>query len=283
MEYALPSSWGHGSRGFWTKRKKTATSLMAILALIAGIAVAFKLFDREVPNNVVRDASIFDFAVHVQRTASQGCLNPVQGGEWCNALSGDDPIFAETEFVQGVERPVSTFPGDSRSETVRIINLNTRPAKDATFSLYVKQDSIVVRGCDGIDPDTGECANTPVIPEGDPTWTRFINFWNLTVDKEVVLNVLGEEEYEPRSDEACTGGIREITPNSPCNLGTIRAAGTDGFLGSAMDTREYEFVMSEEDDGTDQSAFKGWSIVFDFVFQARLPALPDSSSPVHER
>jgi preprotein translocase subunit SecE len=46
MEYALPTAWGNQDRGFWTKRKKTAMSMLAVLALIAGIALAFKLFEQ---------------------------------------------------------------------------------------------------------------------------------------------------------------------------------------------------------------------------------------------
>lgn len=291
MEYALPSTWTQGSRGFWTKRKKTATSLLAIMALVAGVAVAFKLFEQTVPNNVVRDASIFDFDVLVQRAANQGCTAPVQGGTYCDALQGN-PIFPNTVFTNGVERPRSMFPGDSDTQNVRIVNTNKTPAKDASFETYVQ--NIVVSRCadaDGsggtstgdFDPETGACIGaTEVVPAGTDA-NRFINFFSLTVSKQVVYySPLDETEVSTKA-EACTGGLKEHTKASPCELGTIRASGTDGAQGENLDDRDYAFKVEEEDDGTDQSAFKGWFLTFDLVFQARVPAVDDASSVVGSR
>jgi hypothetical protein len=40
-----------------------------------------------------------------------------------------------------------------------------------------------------------------------------------------------------------------------------------------MDEREYLFKISELDDASDQSRFRGWYVDIDFVFAARVPAL----------
>ncbi len=287
MEYVLPSDpWGHGSRGFWTKRKKTATSLLSILALIAGIAVAFKLFDREVPNNVVRDASIFDYDIHVERTPAQGCTSPVSGGQWCNTLDPGNPnaIFAETLFVLGSPQSVNTYPGDTRVERVRIINTHQNPAKDASFQVHIDPASIVVERCTDADgsggtssgdfDDDGEClGGYEVVPAGQDR-TRFINFWTLRVDREQIMMVLGEPFKTGGMSESCQGGLSEFNANAPCDLGRVWARGTENVLSEPMDVREYDFRMTELDDGTDQSAFKGWKVTWTFVFNARVPALP---------
>lgn len=272
MEYALPSAWDQGSRGFWTKRKKSATSLLAVLSLIAGIAVAFKLFDREIPNNVVRDASKFDFQVHVQRSAAN-CTNTVPNDTgWCVA-SGADPIY---------QAGIDSYPGDTRTQAVRIRNVNVQPSKDASFVMYIDPLSIVVNGCTAPDPTSGVCATTPVIATTDPNYNKFVQFFTLTVDKEIVADVLlgevNEQDYVPsRYSLACTGGLKEITKQSPCKLGTIRKAGSTGVDGGRTDQRRYNFKINEKDDGQDQSPFKGWTVTFATSFAARVPAEAEPS------
>jgi hypothetical protein len=304
MEYALPTAWGsQDSRGFWTKRKKTAMSMLAVLALLAGIALAFKLFEQQVPNNVVRDASNFDFVIEVLRS-------PVGGGtaSWLQAGPPPlEPIFNATDPVTG--DPVSQFPGDTREQPVRIRNTNN-PSRAATFFMYVDQTSIVVRDCT-IDPlNPNVCSASAVVPSSDPNWTKFVNFWTLSVDKEKVLQhedafvtegQLNENDHgvfsgNPGSadhddstsfglgdEEACSGRLRELTKNSPCNLGTILGAGSEDDFGQPTDTRWYTFKMSEAEDGTDQSAFKGWTVTFTMIFQARVPALEESCVVACER
>lgn len=304
MEYALPTAWSEQSRGFWTKRKKTAASLLAVLSLIAGIALAYKLFDQTVPNNVVRDASNFDFVVEVYRA-------PVGGGAQTWLQAGPtplEPIFNEFDPTTGA--PVSQFPGDTRDQAVRIRNTNVAPAKDASFLMYVDPLSIVVEDCTVslVDPNT--CSAQAVVPTVDPRWTTFVNYWTLSVDKEKVLTHpsvpgVGEElnendhglaagdpgstdhddseDFGFGSEEVCSGGLRQITKNSPCDLGLIRAAGSTDDLGQPTDTRWYDFHMSEDDPGSDQSAYKGWTITFSMIFQARVPAIPQSGGPVAER
>ncbi len=260
MQEAFSTGWRSDGRGFWTKRKKTATSLLSILALIAGIAVAFKLFDREVPNNVVRDASVFAFEILKQEEAV-GDTEYVEAGE-------TQPIY---------EAGLDQFPGDTRSVDVRIRNTN-EPARAASFQLHIDQDSIEVNGCDGIDPDTGDCTGgTPVITPGSADWTRFVNFWTLEIEKETIFEapVVGEKFRTGDFETACEGGLRELLPNSPCELGRIEGAGSDNILEQELDERDYVFSLTEIDDGSDQSAFKGWTITFTFVFNARVPALDD--------
>jgi hypothetical protein len=303
MDVTLPASWGVDRRGFWTKRKKTATSMLSVLALLAGIALAFKLFSQTVPNNVVRDASNFNFAVEVFRA-------PPSGGaaQWLPAGGGPGqvPIFASG---------VDIFPGDTRTEQVRIRNTNTTPARDATFFVYVDPASITVARC--VNDINGNCTTVDpfqypdaIIPPNDPRWAKFVNLFSFSVDKENVLTVspapngdINENDHgltNPppdlhnhdaskvnRTSTACSGGLREINKNAPCNLGTARAAGSaelgqNGTL-QPTDTRWYQFHITEVDDGTDQSAFEGWQIKFTLVFQARIPALPGSTAPVSER
>lgn len=308
LERQLPVVWSQDSRGFWTKRKKTAGSLLAILALIAGIAVAYKMFDRTVPNNVVRDAAAFNFEVHVLRTQQQAGLCPDgsrvpdqnASTEWCRAGTfgtGTEPIFrAGTDM----------YPGDTRHEYVRVVNLQQSPAKDFTAFMHVDQSSIAVRRCPSmanIDPTTGVCnVATVAVLQSDPNWSKFVNYFSLEILKEKVLgeNVIDVAEFNEngglssshpedagfptQTTTACQGGLRELTAASPCNMGTIRAFDDEEIIrGQDLDVRWYDFDLTEADDGTDQSFFRGWELSFGFVFQARVPALPDDSAPIAER
>jgi hypothetical protein len=276
-------------------------SLLAIMALVAGIALAFKLFEQQVPNNVVRDASNFDFVVEVFRA-------PPGGGapSWLQAGPPPlEPIFNEFDPVTG--DPVSQFPGDTRDQSVRIRNTNN-PSKAASFFMYVDQTSIVVRDCQpnpapSFPLNQPTCGSANIVPALSADWTTFVNFWTLSVDKEKVLvhpgafvtpGQLNENDHAlgtssdhddtsfSNEEEVCSGGLRQIQKNAPCNLGSAKGAGSEDDLGQPTDTRWYTFHMKENDSGSDQSKFKGWTITFTMVFQARVPALPDPS-PVGER
>lgn len=273
MEYAFPKAWG-GRRGFWTRRRRTATSLLAVVGLIAGIAVAYKLFDQTVPNNIVRDASKFDFQVHVQRSPAQCTQTVPNDTQWC--VAGPSNAI----YRAGIDQ----FPGDSRTEQVRIRNTNSTPARDASFEMYVNQSTITVRGCVTPSPVTGVCTSTPVIPNTDPNWSTFVNYWTLEVTKERYINLPIDEFPDGRGDSsayvpACEGLLTAISSQSPCKLGLVRAAGTSSDLTEErLDQRYYEYVLTEDDPGVDQSAYKGWTISFDFVYNARVPAEPDAET-----
>lgn len=257
----IQTEGGFQRPSFWTKRKKTVTSLLSIVGLIAGIAVAFKLFEQVVPNNTVRDASSFNFDVTKQDT--------LYGDATFIPANSTNPIFRTDPGGPDM------YPGDTRNVAVKIKNTNAAPSKDATFYVYVS--NITVQ-----DRSTG----TPVtIATTDARWSRFVTFFSLRVDKEKVLtSALGDVTVESGSyAKACEGGYREITKNSPCDLGTVRKPGSKDILGNATDIRNYKFITSEADDGTDQSAFKGWQVTFDLVFSARLPAVPENTAPVSER
>lgn len=258
---SIQTEGGFQRPSFWTKRKKSATGLIATVALIAGIAIAFKLFDQTVPNNTVRDASSFNFDITKQDT--------LYGDATFIPATAVNPIFRTDPGGPDM------YPGDTRTVSVRVKNTNAAPAKDATFYVYV--NNITVQ-----DRSTG----TPVtIASTDPRWSRFVTFFNLKVDKEKVLtSALGDVTVESGSyATACTGGLREITKNSACDLGTVRKPGSKDIAGNATDIRNYRFAVSEADDGTDQSAFKGWQITFELTFQARLPAVAENTAPVSER
>lgn len=298
MEHALPTAWTQDRRGFWTKRKKTAMSLFAVMALIAGIALAFKLFDQVVPNNVVRDASSFDFQVDVFRSPSGGGTP-----QWLKAgPPPDEPIF--NALNPSTSEPISTFPGDSRQQLARIVNKNQLPKKDASFFVHVDPLSIVVMDCtvDPLAPNT--CSASAPVGALDPNRQTFLNFWTLKVEKEKVLregffesdvneNDHGLQSGAPGSgdhdrarsnqyEEVCEGKLTDIKPASQCYLGEALAAGSKDLLNQPTDTRWYRFTMTEDDPGTDQSAFKGWTITWTFVFQARVPALTQSCVPICE-
>jgi hypothetical protein len=286
---ALHETWfPQDRRGFWTKRKRTALSMFAILSLLAGIAMAFKMFDQLIPNNVVRDASNFDFVIEVFRTSDTS---------WhlAGAPPAGQPIFEDPA-------PGGQFPGDTLTADVRIRNTNTAPARDATFFVYVDPASIVVTSCTGPITPAGFCQSRPPVSPSDPNYTKFLNAWTLSVDKEKVLTALGDpadvnendhsvftDPVDPadhdrsgfsQQDQVCSGGLKQISKLAPCNLGTARSAGSTelGQSGTLQptDTRWYQMSMKETDDGSDQSLFKGWRVIFTLVFQARVPAIVES-------
>jgi hypothetical protein len=77
----------------------------------------------------------------------------------------------------------------------------------------------------------------------------------------------------------CEGALREFPANAPCDLGRVKANGASNQTGQPSDIRNYRFTVTELDDGTNQSEFKGWAVRFSLVFNARLPAVPDAPSP----
>ena len=325
MDYGIPAAWSNDGRGFWTRRRRSAISLITVLTLIAGAAIAYKMFDKDIPNNIAKDASTFDYEVFKMEDAAGD-------SDFVNTeANGGTPIFAA-----GVEH----FPGDLRYVDVKIHNTNENPEKDASFFFYVEPD-IEVTGCVASDgsaipvDDAGNCepgATTsqpiiidPQLVNGFPqdfNWNRFVGYWRLVIDKQRVLNVNGNEvneddhtgqnvlnpngdpdesgnrQYRPLNpgevvdpdnednDEfanACTGGLREFPKPAPCNLGIVRAFGTRDALGEQTDLRYYKFGLRELEDNFDQSVYRGWTLDFDIVFQARVPALPEPTTPVYER
>ncbi|HVE91023.1 MAG TPA: hypothetical protein VNE62_01805 [Actinomycetota bacterium] len=274
---------GRATRGFWTKRKRTATSLITVMGLIAGIAVAYKLFERAVPNNVVRDASAFSYDITAKDLAAQETnFRAVTG-------TGDEVIFRQTMATANCgaastapECNVDTFPGDERRTDVIIKNTQA-PAHKASWTVYVNNtptDPIQV-----LSYDKATNSYTQV-PATNPDYNRYLNFWKLSVDKQTLFNLSPASstpyENDPAKDgsysPACAAsGLKELTRQNPCNLGTIEGAGTMGssigpLTSKPLDDRQYRFFMEEADDGTDQSKFQGWRVVFTLVFAAKVPA-----------
>lgn len=267
-------SGGSSTRGFWTKRRKSATSLMAAIALLAGIAVAYKLFDQTVPNNVVRDASNFAYTITAKDLAAgDPDFRPVTGID-------DQVIFRQT--LADCDAPgseacqVSTYPGDGRRTDVIIKNTQL-PAHAAGWQVYVDKASVVVQS---YNKTTNSYAT---VTPGTPLWNKYVGFWKLGVQKQTYYP-WGNNEYENNPSQndsyttACSpAGLLEIDKENPCKLGTIKGAGSQGaeigptFPKRDLDDRQYRFTMSEEDEG-DQSAFHGWTITFPLVFTARVPA-----------
>lgn len=264
MDYAMPIAWDQDSRGFWTKRKKSALGLVLVLSIVAGIAVAFKLFDQTIPNNVVRDAASFSFEVWKKDDLAgdpaflntAGCAN-------CSPVYGPTPVFVSYKQVSpspsptpaAALEPINTYPGDVRSVTVKLYNTNV-PERDASFVVYAT--AVKVLDAQGQDVTA------------TPPGTQFRNFWSLKVDKERVAGAQGLP-YQ----QACAGQLGAFSAVAPCKLGVIGGKGAKDAAGAPRDVRNYVFNLEEVDTGTDQSAFKGWTIQFSLVFSARLPAEPE--------
>lgn len=276
MDTAMPVMWRGDRRGFWTKRKKTTLSLILVLGLLAGIAMAFKLFDQLVPNNVVRDASSFSFEVW-KRDAQVGDAAFVKTGP-------SKPVFEGTTAGTPVQL-INTFPGETRKVEVRINNINVQPARDASF--YVYADAFAVKDANGLAP-----TNQTLV-------SQFLNYWTFKVEKEKVLNpgggdVANEDDHgvlkgSPNNNpddhtrfgyaQACNDLLKSVQRIAPCKLGIVRGSGKTDAVGGRTDQRYYIFSLSEADEG-DQSQFRGWSITFNLVFQARIPPEPESTSPI---
>jgi hypothetical protein len=144
------------------------------------------------------------------------------------------------------------------------------------------------------------CENqTPTnIPSSTVAHNAFVNFWVFKVDKQDVYHASGPEangddhgllETNPNQDpdndhslrqyvQACEGGLKSFIPAAPCDLGRIRAKGKKDSAGGRTDQRYYFFKLEEADDGTDQSPFKGWTVTFSLVFQARVPAVAEATA-----
>lgn len=281
----IAMSGGASTRGFWTKRKRSATSMVAVLTLLVGVAVAFKMFDQTVPNNVVRDASAFSFAITAaDRAAGETAFRAVTG-------LGDNVIFRRTLATPGCGDAataencnVDTYPGDSRLSEV-ILQNTQMPAKTASFYTYVDPSSIAITKYDKLTNSYLAVATT------DPDYNRYLSFWTLKVDKQTYFNGVGEYENDPAASssyaKACgPAGLKELNSQNPCSLGQIKGKGTMGaslgpnYIARPSDDRQYKFQMVEVDDGTDQSKFQGWRITFSLVFGARMPAQaePDRTS-----
>lgn len=300
MDYAMPVAWGQDRRGFWTRRKKTAFSLAVVVALMAGLAVAFKMFDQSIGNNVVRDASHFNYEIWKSEELA--------GDAEFRQTGGGIPVFTQTD---GEGQPIETFPGDERLVDVKIVNTNV-PNRDATFFVYV--DAIGVTHCVGdvIDSTTGACTQgtepvsaTTSTGSPNPQWNVFVNFWSLNIDREKVVagtatapagkaGLLNEDDHTGENlatqvagtgnpedsgnrqyEPTCESGIRQLIRSTACNLGTVRRAGATDAGGEATDQRFYIFGLEERDTNTDQSLYRGWTLTFTLVFQARVPAMPD--------
>ncbi|HVL81778.1 MAG TPA: hypothetical protein VM840_09320 [Actinomycetota bacterium] len=292
MDYAMPAAWGQDSRGFWTKRKRSALSLMTAISLVSGIAVAFKLFDKSVPNNVVRDASTFQYEVwkrdaNVGDTTFFNTAGCSSAQIECTSTYGPKPVFAAN---------VDQYPGDERVVDVKLINTNV-PERDASFYVYIKD--ISVTGCVDGAGNAQSCENaTPTnIPSGTVAHNHFVAFWTFTVDKQDVFHGggrdinaddhgLGERSANQRPDDhemrqyvrACSGGLKSFVPGAACDLGRVRAKGARDAAGARTDQRYYLFKLQELDDLSDQSRFKGWTVTFSLVFQARVPAVAEVAS-----
>ncbi|HVE91612.1 MAG TPA: hypothetical protein VNE62_04825 [Actinomycetota bacterium] len=298
MDFAMPVAWGEDSRGFWTKRKRSAVSLLTVLSLVTGVAVAYKLFTSAIPNNVVRDASTFNYEVW-KRDAN---LRPDPDEEFINTAgcaSTSQPGCTTTYGATAIyEDGIDTFPGDTRTVEVRLDNTNSMPAKDATFYVYIRDISVI--GCVDGGGNPRSCSapgSTPqVIGQPSNAANAFIAFWTFSVDKESVYhadstelngddhglarnppNLNGDPDNRTIRDyvQSCEGGLKGFVQSAPCDLGTVKAFGSEDATGARTDQRYYEFNLTEEDNQTDQSAFKGWKLNFSLVFQARVPAVQE--------
>ena len=263
-------------------RRKRAMALVAVMGLLAGIAVAYKLFEKTVPNNVVRDASTFNYALWVQDE---------QNGAFVRAGAAPDgrPIFpslVQSGTSQGQE--IVMFPGDSKTATVRINNEQI-PASTRTvagFQLHVEQPSIVVCRPKAVPTEGSSAACLAAVGPGapvevqapNPDRAKFLGFWELEIQAQRKL--LGTEPAPAEMGGAryatvCPKrALTGYTPGDPCNLGRISQKGAEAGPTGPKDQRLYRFTISELDQG-DQTPYKGWAVAFGFVFNARVPPGPE--------
>lgn len=257
-------AWGRNRRGFWTKRRKSGLSMLLVLSLVAGIAVAFKLYNQRVPNNVVRDASNFQFDIWKKETTligKPGFAQP-QPMETVYVEAGAPPKSAifKSFFIDPLdnqEKPFQTFPGDSRTVLVAIDN-RQNPVQRA-LKVFINVDEIVIcRPARSGEGNSARClgATGPGSPVeetvGSADYKRFLSYW--TLDAGGCTNKLDSADFRRGS--------------LVCQLGTVKADTVNGkpSVDQVTDSEAFKFVLSEADDG-DQTAYKGWSVLFQVVFR----------------
>lgn len=179
------------------------------------------------------------------------------------------------------------FPSDTVYCRRRI---GTNTAFDVSMLLYLDEDSFKVYSW---DPDNKPTERGEEI--FDARRDEFISFWKLSlVTKPVVTTSIPEEHdltYDPRYIEVCPptqlaqvdGGPNRDASGAPltpdesqmCRMGVVRGINSPRaftYDQQPVYERQYFIGMTETDTGEDQSEFKGWSLEFDMIFRAKLPA-----------
>lgn len=235
--------WKPGRRSLWSrKRRRALTSLAVVMCLIAGIAIAFKLYSQRVPNNVVRDASNYQWQV----------LTPTED---FNAATSDPPRVLYD--VAGPENPIFKKLTLLPSETLTraLIVENDIAADPRKIDVYASVTDIFVcrPNLPGETTTDAICLNTQrsdtrpaeqsnvLVRPIDPDWTRFVNFFTF-------------------AGIGCTGTALQL-----------RNRGTDCIVHTVEPGTESpakKLTVAEADDG-DQTRFKGWAMSITFLFQAK--------------
>jgi hypothetical protein len=307
-------------RGF---RGAAVAAIVAVVSLVGGVSHA--QFNEGAEGNVIPEATTFNFRVMVQRPApcrgtDRGATTAdatlfagngaVAGQRWCDATTGADPIFrSDVRIYSGDTAP--TGVNGIQTHLVRVQNINTVPAHDANFFMYVDPASIQVRRCsdfmqdnnreDGfkndLNPD-GSCKSRVTVLQGSSDWLRFSNFWTIRVDREIVLAV-GAILLDPPLEQpetfgvggwqtnACNGTLLALRKAKPCELGLIRQAATGALLtplvGHDVDRRNYRFKIDLANMGPEAERFLGYSITFKMTFRAELPDQEPNDNVIGER
>lgn len=247
--------WGSGRRSFWSRRRqRTLVSIITVMALIAGLAVAFKLYSQRVPNNVVRDASNYLFDVLTPRIdIGDGDTIP-------------DDLYQTAGFDNPIFKRLRLYPGDSKVRYVKIDN--TKDPNLRNIDVLVRVSDVFVcrpqlpgetvrdTPCLDADPADGN-SNDPghavvLVRKTDPRWNTFLSFIQVAMGS------------------ACTGTLAQPSPLETCTTPLIANLGADMVSGVQS------FTATELDVG-DQSAYKGWLAAVTFLFQARTKGRPSSA------
>lgn len=184
-----------------------------------------------------------------------------------------DPISidGEGEFPQAITACAfndSTLPGGTVYCAQR---LGTNVDVDVSMGLYIKQATI--RVIDELDQ-----------PVTDPVKANYFrDLWTMNVLARPILtrsipadadmDVLGEADEYSTYEEVCPPRrLTEMADSETCDMGLLRGGTTSADSGEPTYERTYLIGMTEADDGTNQTEYAGWGLVFDMIFVAEIPA-----------
>lgn len=194
-----------------------------------------------------------------------------------NAIPGDDSIVVKPggdRIFQCEFTGQEGFPSDTVYCNLRIGNGS---GVDASYYMFADETTLEV-----LDADDNVVTD-PVLRD------NFIGIWFFHIYTRPVITRSSPEErdvtYDAQFAESCAprtlpnydGGPNpsNMSWDRMCDLGVIRGiSGSRSYtdLNEPAYERQFRLAMSERDDGTDQSVFKGWGLKFDLVVRAKVPS-----------
>lgn len=202
---------------------------------------------------------------------------------YANAVPGDEVIVVPTGGTRVFQCEFTgqeTLPGGTVYCNLRVGNGGEL---DGSFWIYSDETSLQV-----LDHLDRVVTDTALVD-------RFINMWFFhAYTKPVITRSFPEERdvtYDAQWVEVCAprlltsydGGANpsNLAFDKMCPLGVIRGISSPRRvteMGEPAYERQFRLAMTERDDGTDQSVFKGWGLKFDLIVRAKIPG--DDTCPV---